>query len=58
MRRLLAKPILLAFAGIFAGLASFSVALPQDYPARTVRVIIPARYISGVATALILGRPA
>src|SRR5436190_21023956 len=41
MRRLSAKPVLLAFAGIFAWLASFSVALPQDYPARTTRVIIP-----------------
>src|SRR5947207_4086215 len=41
MRRLRAKPILLAFVGIFAWLAPFSVALPQDYPARTIRVIIP-----------------
>src|SRR5881409_1520466 len=41
MRRLFAKPILLACVGIFAWLASFSVALPQDYPARTIRVIIP-----------------
>jgi tripartite-type tricarboxylate transporter receptor subunit TctC len=41
MRRLSAKPILLACVGIFAWLASFSVALPQDYPVRTIRVIIP-----------------
>jgi tripartite-type tricarboxylate transporter receptor subunit TctC len=41
MRRLFARQILTAIAGILAWAVSCSVAMPQDYPARAIRVIIP-----------------
>ena len=41
MRRLFARQILAAVAGIFAWAVASPVALPQDYPMRPIRVIIP-----------------
>jgi tripartite-type tricarboxylate transporter receptor subunit TctC len=41
MRCLFARQILAAIAGILAWAVASSVALPQDYPARPIRVIIP-----------------
>jgi tripartite-type tricarboxylate transporter receptor subunit TctC len=41
MRCPFARQILAAIAGILAWAGSVSVALPQDYPTRPIRVIIP-----------------
>src|SRR5262245_36856108 len=41
MHRPIAKPILAALAGVLAWAAACPVAMPQDYPARPICVIIP-----------------